>query len=118
MAEPAAEFAALTDEYKRTKGKEAYERLVALAENPLVAREDPRTHLQVNIWLVERGYGKTPDRLDVNIENQPWAIALRQAIRSPNGSKIIDTKAVEAPTPELPAGDDEEEELIIVWGAA
>lgn len=112
MADPAKELAELTDKYKRTQAKDAYERIVEFASNKRIKVEFPSEWFKANVFLIERGYGKTPDRLDVNIENAPWARALRRAVRSPTG-QIIETTAQDSAE-----GDDEEEELFIVWEAS
>lgn len=114
MSGNGSELTKLTDEYRRTKAVEAYDRIEAMANSNLLRSEDPRTYLAANVWLMERGLGKTPDKLDVNIEMQPWAVVLRQSIRGTrsNGNAPIPTASMELPGPSDDGDDD-----VILWGA-
>lgn len=110
MGSPGSELTKLTEEYRRSKAVEAYDRIEAMATSNLLKHEDPRTYLQANIWLMERGLGKTPDKLDVSIESAPWAIALRNSIRGTR-AQVIPVDSMELPGP-----SDDGEDDVIVWG--
>lgn len=110
MGSSGSELTKLTEDYRRTKAVEAYDRIESMATSNLLKNEDPRTYLAANVWLMERGLGKTPDKLDVNIENAPWAIALRNSIRGTRG------QAIPADSTELPDPSTYGEDDVIVWG--
>lgn len=116
MGDAAKELDKLTDEYRKGQAVEAYERIVDMSKSKRLEIEDPGTHLKANVWIVERGLGKTPDKLDINIENAPWAVALRNSVRGLSGQAPIEVTATEV-MPTL-APSEGEEDLIIEWRAA
>jgi hypothetical protein len=116
MGDSAKELNKLTDDYRKSKAVEAFDRIEAMSKSKRLEIEDPATHLKANIWIVERGLGKTPDKLDINIENAPWAVALRNSVRGLSGQAPIPVDSTEVMPPLVPSDDEDDEWL--TWDAA